>query len=129
MRYGLRTRTINGNTIEFTILPKQKVSVEFDTATTKCYYDKVDCVRDILMIFADQKDAESPLAGYSPDEIHRPAPGNYASTATISGIPAAVVSKLGNAGNKKVVITGFTVDRDAARGVPFDRSLFPGNPF
>ena len=105
-RYGLRARTINRNTIEFTILPKQKVSVEFDTSITKCYHDAVDCVRDILMIFADQKESESPLANTSADDIYRPAPGNYASTATISGIQAPVVSTLGNANNKKVVVFG-----------------------
>jgi hypothetical protein len=82
------------------------VSVEFDTATTKCYGNKVDCVRDILMIFADQKDAESPLAGYSPNDVYRPSPGNYAPTATISGITAPVVSMLGYADNKKVVVFG-----------------------
>jgi hypothetical protein len=105
-RYGLRARTINRNTIEFTILPKQKVSVEFDTATMKCVYDKLDCVRDILTIFADHRDPESPLASYSADDIYRPAPGNYASTATISGITAPVVSTLENADNKKVVVFG-----------------------
>jgi hypothetical protein len=105
-RYGLRARTITRNTIEFTILPKQKVSIEFDIDMAKCYYDRVDCVRDILLIFADQKDTESPIASYSAGDIYRPAPGNYASTATIAGISAPVVSTLGNAENKKVVVFG-----------------------
>ena len=105
-RYGLRARTINRNTIEFTILPKQKVSVEFDTDIAKCYYDKVECVRDILLIFADQKETESPVATYSGADIYRPTPGNYTSNATIAGISAPVVSTLGNAENKKVVVFG-----------------------
>jgi hypothetical protein len=104
--YGLRARAINRNTIEFTILPKQKVSVEFDTAMKKCYHDGVDCVRDILMIFADQKDLEFSFASYSADDIYRPAPGDYASTATISGIAAPEASTLGSADNKKVVVFG-----------------------
>jgi hypothetical protein len=104
--YGLRARAINRNTIEFMIRPKQKVSVEFDTAMTKCYHDGVDCVRDILMIFADQRDLKTPFAGYTADDIYRPAPGNYASTTTISGIAAPVASTLGSADNKRVVVFG-----------------------
>lgn len=58
------------------------------------------------MIFADQIDLESSFTGYSADDIYRPAPGNYASTATISGIAAPVASTLGSADNKKVVVFG-----------------------
>jgi len=105
-RYGLSPTTLNRNTIEFIITPGQKVSVEFDTALHKCYFDQMDCVRDILMIFADPKTERSPIAGYLEKDVYRPSPGTYATNATIMGVKSPVVSTLGNAEGKKVVVFG-----------------------
>ena len=106
IRLGLVPTTLNPSTIEFVVSPGQKVSVEFDTAIGKCYYDNVECVRDILMIFADSKTATSPVATYSESDVYRPSPGTYATNATIMGVVAPVVSTLGNAKGKKVVVFG-----------------------
>src|SRR5439155_15123840 len=59
-----------------------------------------------IMIFADQKDIESPLAGHNADDFYRPEPGTYATTATISGITAPVVSTLGNATTRRLSFLG-----------------------
>jgi hypothetical protein len=106
LRHGLNARTASANTIEFVAVPGQKISVEFDTALGKCYFDSVDCVRDILMVFADPKSAASPVAGFQENEVYRPRPGTYATNATILNISAAVVSTLGDAGGKKAVVFG-----------------------
>ena len=105
-RLGLVPTTLSPDTIEFVVSPGQKVSVEFDTTIGKCYYDNVECVRDILMIFADPKTARSPVAAYSASDVYRPSPGTYATNATIMNIVAPVVSTLGNAGGKKIVVFG-----------------------
>lgn len=106
LRPGVSARTVNRNTIEFVAVPGQKISVEFDTALGKCYWDNVDCVRDILMIFVDPKSATSPVAGFQENEIYRPRPGTYATDARVLDITARVVSTLGDAGGKKAVVFG-----------------------
>lgn len=70
-RHGLSPVRLSNDTIEFTARPGQKISVEFDEEIGKCYFDNVECVRDILMVFADPKSQESPVArdfggGYLP---------------------------------------------------------------
>jgi hypothetical protein len=105
-RYGLNPETLSGDTIEFVVSPGQKVSVEFDTAMGKCYFNKVDCVRDILMIFADPKTTTTPIAAVSEADVYRPRPGNYVRSAKILDLSAPVVSTLGNAEGKKVVVFG-----------------------
>ena len=52
-RHGLSPVRLNKDTIEFTARPGQKISVEFDEEIGRCYHDNVECVRDILMVFAD----------------------------------------------------------------------------
>jgi hypothetical protein len=105
-RYVLVPETLNSNTIEFVVTPGQKISVEFDTAMGKCYFNNVDCVRDILMVFADPKAATSPVAPYPEEDIYRPSPGVYAANATIMGVTAPVIGALGKAEGKKVVVFG-----------------------
>ena len=56
-RFGITTTNVGGNTVEFTLQPGQKVSVEFDTDIKPwCYTGPphgLACVKNLMMIFAD----------------------------------------------------------------------------
>jgi len=105
-RYGLSPVRLSNDTVEFIAAPGQKISVEFDEDLDKCYFDNVECVQHILMVFADPKTPESPVTGISEEDIFRPRPGTYAETAKILNASAPVVSTMGNAGGKKAVVFG-----------------------
>ncbi len=105
-RYGITPTTVNASTIQFTISPNQKVSVEFDSTQAPCSYAMSTCVRDILTVFADRREAQSPIASVPAADVHRPAPGSYATNATVMGMTAPLVSTMGNAMGKRVVVFG-----------------------
>ena len=66
-RYGIVGTKIGGDTVEFTIHPGQKVSVEFDTEVKQwCYTGSpygLPCVKDSMMVFADVYKTTSALDG------------------------------------------------------------------
>lgn len=94
-RLGISTTTVNSSTVEFTLKPKQKVSVEFGNEMKKCYfYDDAQCMKDILVLFADEP-ADNELSSYSNSEIYYVSAGNHKS---------GYKSTLGNANGKSVVV-------------------------
>ncbi len=105
-RYGISPTQVAPDTLEFTLEPEQKVSVELDTSMALCYYDGVVCVRDILTIFADKKDEVSPVASYPEAEIARPKPGLHAGNVTFLNNTLPLASTLGSVNGAKAVVFG-----------------------
>ena len=111
-RHGIVGRTIGGDTIEFTIHPGQKVSVEFDTEIKDwCYTGApygLPCIRDAMMVFADPLKTAAAIDGVPASDIYHVTPGTYQTNVVVSGSGGATAGKctLGNAGGKKVVVFG-----------------------
>jgi hypothetical protein len=116
-RYGITATNIGGNTVEFSIQPGQKVSVEFNTDIKSNYYDGtygIPSVTNLLMVFADPIRVVGGTNGVAAADILFVSPGTNQTNVTVAGStpPSAGKCTLGHAGGKKVV--GCPNDADPA---------------
>lgn len=109
-RLDIKPVKTGDHSVEFTLRPGQKVSVEFPaTVKQDCFTGPpsgIPCVMHSLLIFADRQPHENPLAGYQETEIKRIAPGLHAELQSVQGLlgRSAHRSTLGNASGKRVVV-------------------------
>ena len=96
--------------VEFSLAPGQKVSVEFPHAIRQnCFSGPphgVPCVMEALMIFADRPSAADALAGIAESDIAHIAPRLHAVVKPVGNLPgkSAHACTLGDAGGRRVVV-------------------------
>lgn len=109
-RYGIKATRVADDTVELTLKPGQKLSVEFDTEVKEwCYTGSpygLRCIKDALLLFADPRKATSAIAGISPSDIYRVEPGSHEELQAVSGGSGlqAGRSTLGDCNGKRVVV-------------------------
>ena len=110
LRFAITPKKIDDQTIEITVQPGQKVSVEFDTELREnCFTGApygLTCVVDSMMIFADIKKEKSAIEGIADEAIFEVSPGSHDTAIPVEGLSGVTAGKsqLGNAGGKRVVV-------------------------
>ena len=110
LRYGITTTAVGDDTVEFTVSPGQKISVEFDTEIkASCYTGPphgVPCVKDAMLVFADRRRTTSAIDDIPAAELCTVTPGSHEEIVTVSGDTGlrAGKSTLGDCGGKRVVV-------------------------
>ena len=108
-RFGITPEKTKENSIEFTVQPGQKLSVEFDTDIQASAFTGpphgVPCVMDSLLIFAD-KPSSPTLDFYSSQEVLSLPPGRHSKNRPIKNLPGknADQASLKILAEKKVVV-------------------------
>ncbi len=109
LRYKIEPDRVDANTIEFTITPGQKVSVEFDTEIKNRCCDGtygIPCVKNILMVFADAKRHASALEGVPQSDIYRVESGCHEVLMRVEGTGQQAGKCTIDAAGKSVVVFG-----------------------
>ena len=108
-RFKIISHKKTDTSVEFTLKPSQKISVEFDTDIRQnCFTGPphgIPCIIDSLLIFADHPPAQDPLALISPDKIAVIQPGCHSNTVPVKNLPdrSADKAKLEIPTGKRVV--------------------------
>ena len=108
-RLGIVAQKVSERSVEFSLAPGQKVSVEFEHAMRQTCFTGlpcgIPCVMHGLLVFADRVPTRNPLADHAQRDIARIAPGLHAELRPVGGLPgrSAHASTLGNAGGKRIV--------------------------
>lgn len=110
LRFEIDTKKVDEKTIEFTVKPGQKVSVEFDTELRKnCFSGPpygLTCITDAMMLFADSKREKSAVSGLPEADVFQVKPGKHEISIPVEGLPGVNAGKstLGDAQGRKVVV-------------------------
>lgn len=109
-RLGLAPEKTGGNTVEFTLEPGHKVSVEFPgSIKPDCFTgppNGIPCVMHALLLFADRAPTNNPVTAYAAGDVATLAPGLHAELRPVANLPGRTAhrSTLGDAGGKRVVV-------------------------
>lgn len=96
-RFKIASQKTGENSVELTIKPGQKISVEFDSDVRQNCFSApplgIPCVIDSLLIFADHQKTTSPLSKYSAEEIARIQPGKHSETLPVKNLPGTTADR------------------------------------
>lgn len=107
-RHEIVPERVDEQTVEFSVEPGQKLSVEFDHLIREnCFTGPphgIPCVMHGILIFAGAMPAADPLATYADDDIAVIEPGLHAMEKPVTNLPnrTAHLSTLSDAGGKRV---------------------------